>query len=381
MSEIPEHAHEPVPGLPGYLPEGERILWQGAPGWTRFAVHALHVRKAAIYFALLLALRAAETPGLVVHLKFIGLAVLSVGLLGLLAWLMARSTLYTITNRRVVMRFGIALPMSLNLPFTQIEGVELRSRGRRFGDIAIRPEMNRKLAYLVVWPHARPWRFSPLQPMLRCIEDAGSVCDILATELAKTVPAAVSRPVVSEPKAPIGKGARPFPLPPLLGVSALLLISVTSVAWFRLSGGAPAAPRIENPVASIALRFTDQSDGSVLVFDDGTGELLDTLAPGTNNFLRATLRGLARDRRALRDASQDAFELYRTREGRLLLVDPVTDRRIDLRAFGASNADAFARYLPAAGGATQLSQAQAWAVQGTASISNNDSHNLEEASP
>ena len=33
----------------------------------------------------------------------------------LYAWLVARSTMYTITSRRVVMRFGIAVPVSFNL--------------------------------------------------------------------------------------------------------------------------------------------------------------------------------------------------------------------------------------------------------------------------
>ena len=378
MSEIPEHAYEPVPGLPAELPQGERILWQGAPSWQRFAIHALHVRKAAIYFVALLGLRAVEAPGFAVHLKFIGLAACSVALLAFLAWLMARSTLYTITNRRVVMRFGIALPMSINLPFSQIEAVHLRARGRRFGDVAIRPEMNRKLSYLVVWPHVRPWRFSPLQPMLRCIDDAHSVCRILGEELAKTSPSP-NRPDVPKQETPRGERPRPFPLPPLLGATALLVVSVASVAWFRLTGNVTTAPEIEDPVASIALRFADQPDGSVLVFDDDTDEMLDNLAPGTNNFLRATLRGLVRDRRARGDVSQDAFELYRTRDGRLLLVDPITDRRIDLRAFGSSNANAFARFLPAAIGGTQLSQA--WTASGAVPDMTNDTHTLEEASP
>ena len=54
-----EYDHEPTPGLPGRLPGGERILWQGSPDrrtLTRTAFHALTV---AGYFAVLTAIAAA----------------------------------------------------------------------------------------------------------------------------------------------------------------------------------------------------------------------------------------------------------------------------------------------------------------------------------
>ena len=48
-----EHDYEPVPGLPERLPEGETILWQGAPMAQSFARYAFHIRAVAAYFALL----------------------------------------------------------------------------------------------------------------------------------------------------------------------------------------------------------------------------------------------------------------------------------------------------------------------------------------
>ena len=57
---------------------------------------------------------------------FVPLALVAVGLPALLAWLYARTTVYTITNRRVVMRFGVALPMSLNLPFRMVAAAGLQ---------------------------------------------------------------------------------------------------------------------------------------------------------------------------------------------------------------------------------------------------------------
>ena len=58
MKATHEHEWEAAPGLPSALPMGERVVWQGAPDWQRLAVHAFHVRKIALYFALMLAIQA-----------------------------------------------------------------------------------------------------------------------------------------------------------------------------------------------------------------------------------------------------------------------------------------------------------------------------------
>jgi hypothetical protein len=58
MKATHEHEWEAAPGLPSDLPPGERVVWQGAPDWKRLAIHAFHVRKVALYFALMLAVQA-----------------------------------------------------------------------------------------------------------------------------------------------------------------------------------------------------------------------------------------------------------------------------------------------------------------------------------
>ena len=57
MKATHEHEWEAAPGLPSDLPPGERVVWQGAPDWKRLAIHAFHVRKVALYFALMLAVQ------------------------------------------------------------------------------------------------------------------------------------------------------------------------------------------------------------------------------------------------------------------------------------------------------------------------------------
>jgi hypothetical protein len=206
---ITEYELEPVPGLPERLPAGEELLWQGAPRWQSMARHAFHARKVAFYFAALLLLRLVwELTGGTPLPKALGgafgLAVpatLAVGLLALLAWLVSRAALFTITSRRVVMRFGVAIPMTINLPFAQIASAALREHGDGTGDIPLTLAAQVRASYLVLWPFVRPWYFSPPQPMLRAVPDAADVARILGSALIAATAAAtapVTAPVTVE---------------------------------------------------------------------------------------------------------------------------------------------------------------------------------------
>ena len=182
-----EHEFEPQRGLPEPLPSGERILWQGAPDWLVLARECFHIRKLAIYFAILIAWRLesviasgstlreiAIAGGLVV-----ALAAVALGLVTLMAWLSARTALYTITDRRVVMRVGIVLSVTFNLPFAKVEAAGLHPLARGHGDVALTLDAKDRIAYLHLWPHVRPWHVARTQPSLRCVADAGEVARIL----------------------------------------------------------------------------------------------------------------------------------------------------------------------------------------------------------
>ncbi len=174
-----EYEHEPIRGLPGDLPPGERILWQGSPDWRTFARSALHTRWLGLYFAAVaaLALINASLGGL---LAAAASAAAVTALLSLFAVLVARTTVYTITNRRVVLRIGVALQKCVNLPFGVIGSAEMRPLPAGHGDIVLVPNAAHRLGYAMLWPHARPLRFSRPQPMLRALPDAANVAEILA---------------------------------------------------------------------------------------------------------------------------------------------------------------------------------------------------------
>jgi hypothetical protein len=167
------------------------LLWQGAPRWQSLALHAFHARKVALYFlALLLLLLGWKLTGEAPLIAALGgalwlaaLAAVAVGLLVLLAWATGRATLFTITNRRVVMRFGVAFPMAINLPFIQITTAGLRVYPDGTGDLPLTMSGLVNTSYMILWPYARPWRWSPPQPMLRAVPDAARVAEILAAAL------------------------------------------------------------------------------------------------------------------------------------------------------------------------------------------------------
>jgi len=202
---VQEHEVEPVPGLPEVLPEGERILWQASPDPVALMVEAFHLRKIALYFALLLMLRAGFEWDEGASLVDIGKAVLpllltaltGLGLIALLGWLSARGALYTLTNRRLVMRIGIVLTVTFNLPLKLIASADVRMRAghRGHGDIALLLSPGTHIGWLHLWPHARAWHLKRPQPTLRCVPDLARKAERLqeAWRLAHGAPAPANR--------------------------------------------------------------------------------------------------------------------------------------------------------------------------------------------
>lgn len=194
-----EFEHEPVRGLPETLPAGERILWQGSPSWSALAIRAFHARKVALYFAALVVWRLALAwhdgesirDALVATAWLVPLAFAAVGLLCGLAWAMARSAVYTITNRRVVLRVGVVLQVAFNLPFTAIAsaGVHLHRDGTADLPLVLAGD-DVHIAYAHLWPHVRPFHLRRPEPMLRCVPDGERVAAILAEALGATADAA-----------------------------------------------------------------------------------------------------------------------------------------------------------------------------------------------
>jgi putative photosynthetic complex assembly protein len=142
----------------------------------------------------------------------------------------------------------------------------------------------------------------------------------------------------------------PFPRPILAVAGSVLALSIGIAAAGRITGAANSAPA-SDAIASRELLFHDQPNGGVAVYDATDASApIDIIAPETNGFLRATMRGLARQR-LRQDADREVpFRLTGWADGRLTLEDPTTGRAVEMEAFGITNEAVFARLLTAKAG-------------------------------
>jgi len=198
MQDHDDFAIEPLPGLPSMPPKGEVLLWQGRPDAWALAREAFGLIWVAGYFVALAVWRAWVVADSVVQVGAVMLPYLAIGLLTCaiiygMAWVTARGTVYTLTTARIAMRIGAALTVTLNLPYSQIANASLDLKRRGTGTIAVETLGETRLAWLVCWPHVRPWTLRRTQPALRCIPDAARVAQMLA-EAAET---RINQPVVS----------------------------------------------------------------------------------------------------------------------------------------------------------------------------------------
>ena len=190
-----EHEFEPEYGLPECLPPSEAKRWQGSPDAWQVTRRVFHWNKLALYFAVIVAWRVATLLGdgagraeiASSMVRLVPLFALCLALLALLGWLTARTTVYTLTDRRVVMRVGVVLTVTFNLPLRRIEAARLHALPGGAGDIALVLNAEDRIGYIHLWPHARPWHFSRTEPMLRALPDAPAVAALLADALQQSL--------------------------------------------------------------------------------------------------------------------------------------------------------------------------------------------------
>lgn len=172
------------------LPKGERVLWQGRPRARSLAIRVFHLRLVLAWFGLWFmagvfarGMEKSWLDALSGGARVIMPCAIAMLLLAGLAWLYSRTTRYTVTSRRVLIQFGAVLPMTLTIPFAQIGKAGVKIWGDGTGDLPLSVINDKRLAFLLLWPHVRPWRLTEVEPMLRCVPDAQHVADILSNAL------------------------------------------------------------------------------------------------------------------------------------------------------------------------------------------------------
>jgi hypothetical protein len=203
--------------LPADIPPGERILWFGRPEPTSLWRRAYRADWVGAWFAAMTVwnfVSVSESGGLfagfVSAVRTLGVGAAGLALLSLLAMLSARTTLYVVTERRVVVKTGVALPMFINVPFKQVTSANLRAFSDGTGDVTLGLTDEQRIPYLALWPSARPLRFSSPEPALRGIAHARDVAETLGRALAvsaERAPSATPAPAALGEAAPAAAAA------------------------------------------------------------------------------------------------------------------------------------------------------------------------------
>ena len=357
-----DDADEFARGLPAPLPAGERLVWQGAPSFRHLARQIFHVRLLAAYFLI----AAAWSAGTVIHeaggvedaLFSAAFALTSgalvVGIFSLLAWLAARSTVYSITTNRIVMRIGVALSKTIDIPFKAINSVQLNVGANGVGNISIETSGNASLPYLMLWPHVRPWRLRHPEPMLRAVPDA----ETIAASLANCIRAAddlntgnveVAEAESTDSRSQTQERSPPFAQDrmriPLLAAAALVVLSLVTVAIVQLNGAISERAEARTPNLVHQLSFQDIGSNRLAVVDRRLGKTLAYVEPGRDGLVQNAVRGLNRVRKLRKLPIDGSYQLVIWNDGRVTLSDLATTRHIPLSSFGPTTGGALAALL------------------------------------
>jgi len=203
--------------LPADIPPGERILWFGRPEPISLWRRAYRADWVGAWFAAMTLWNLVSVSqsdghfaGFVSAVRTLGVGAAALALLSLLALLSARTTLYVVTERRVVVKTGVALPMFINVPFKQVASANLRVFTDGAGDVTLGLTDKQRIPYLALWPSARPLRLSSPEPALRSIANARDVAETLGRALAQAsarAPSASPAPVAHADAAPAAAAA------------------------------------------------------------------------------------------------------------------------------------------------------------------------------
>lgn len=175
-----------IRGVAEPLPAGERLLWEGAPQAGLVATHVFHRRLVWGYFLLVLAWWGVTTVGSLPMSEWgpmlavrVALSALVVGTVEVLAQVVARTSWYALTSKRLVLRLGMVLPMTINLPLRLVQDAAVGRFTDGSGQIALSLVPGERIAYIALWPHCRVFSFSHPKPVLRGLAQPEQVATLL----------------------------------------------------------------------------------------------------------------------------------------------------------------------------------------------------------
>lgn len=131
----------------------------------------------------------------------------------------------------------------------------------------------------------------------------------------------------------------------LVALAALVLMVLVATLAARLTGFTADSVADTPIVQTRELGFRDLPGGKVSAYEWNSDFTLLVVNAGEGSFLRGVVRSLVRQRAGLSPDLRVPFHLNRHSDGRMVLLDPATGERIDLIAFGPDNYRVFATLL------------------------------------
>ena len=168
------------------IPDGESILWKGKPSLWGFSWNLFGLKWITFYLSILSVVSIARFFASDFHTAFyidflpffLSGIFASIILIGLAA-IQAYSTVYIITENRVIIKTGAALSFLISMPFKKIKEVNLQKRGASIGTISFDLFSKKRVPYISCWPSVRPWKFKKTQPAFSCVRSVDEVATIL----------------------------------------------------------------------------------------------------------------------------------------------------------------------------------------------------------
>ncbi len=180
-----------IRGVPHPLPAGEHVLWEGAPDPNAMATHVFHRRLFLLYFAAMITWWGLDTAVAFGSSEFVaslgvrlGLSAIVLGVVEMLSRVSARTTWYAITNKRIVLKIGMVIPMSINIPFQLVQSAGVGMFKDGTGQLMLVLAKDHRLAYVALWPHCRVFQLNRPEPTLRGLRDAQRIGALLVNAVA-----------------------------------------------------------------------------------------------------------------------------------------------------------------------------------------------------
>jgi hypothetical protein len=170
------------------IPEGENIIWSGKPDFKSITLRAFGLKYLLFYLLISFVFFSIRSGIIVEPIKLITSfvpyllsGILICCIVSLFSYFQVRNTVYVVTDKRVVIKTGVALIFMLNVPFEKISEINRQILGDGSGNISFKLISGKRVPFFASWPSVRPWYFSNPEPTFRYVADA----DLVATDISR----------------------------------------------------------------------------------------------------------------------------------------------------------------------------------------------------